>query len=130
MLSFDGNTAPYMMYAHARIRSILRKAGVTDAGPTADVAAVSVEAPEERALALELLQFPGAVDRAAESLQPHRVCTHLYEVATAFSGFYEKCPVLKADEPARSARLALCRLTARVLARGLDLLGIAAPEQM
>jgi arginyl-tRNA synthetase len=125
MLSFDGNTAPYLMYAHARIRSILRKAaGAPDGAP------VVVEAPQERALGLELLQLPGTVVRTGESLQPHRVAGFLYQVATAFTAFYESCPVLKADEPARSSRLALCELTARTLALGLDILGIAAPEQM
>jgi arginyl-tRNA synthetase len=131
MLAFDGNTAPYLMYAHARIRSILRKAGIDDPGAAAGGgAALRIEAPEERALALELLGFAGVVDKTGESLQPHRLAQHLYEVAGAFTAFYEKCPVLKADEPARSSRLALSALTARVLARGLDLLGIGAPEQM
>jgi arginyl-tRNA synthetase len=127
MLSFDGNTAPYLMYAHARIRSILRKAGAAEA---VDPAVLRIEAAEERALALELLELPGAVTKTAETLQPHRICGQLYAIATAFTGFYEKCAVLKADEPTRSARLALCALTARALAQGLGLLGIAAPEQM
>jgi arginyl-tRNA synthetase len=126
MLSFDGNTAPYLMYAHARIRSILRKAH--EAGASAGP--VLIEAPEERALALQLLQLPGTIEKTGDSLQPHRICLHLYEVATTFTGFYEKCPVLKADGPVRASRIALCALTARVLARGLDLLGISAPEQM
>jgi arginyl-tRNA synthetase len=125
MLAFDGNTAPYLMYAHARICSILRKAG----GETG-AAEVRLDSDAERVLALELLQFPGAVARVGESLQPHRLCQHLFDLAAAFTTFYEKCPVLKAEEPARASRLTLCRLTARVLAKGLDLLGIAAPEQM
>ena len=127
MLAFDGNTAPYLMYAHARIRSILRKAGVDDrwlSGP------VHIDAREERMLALQLLAFPSTVERTAETLQPHRICAYAYEVATAFTSFYEECPVLKADEPARASRLALCQLTARVLAQALNLLGITAPEQM
>jgi arginyl-tRNA synthetase len=125
MLSFDGNTAPYLMYAHARCRSILRKAGVEEAaGP------ILLEAPQEKALALELVQLATTVDRTAESLEPHRVCGFLYQVATSFTGFFESCPVLKAEEPARASRLALVQLTARTLAFGLDLLGIAAPEQM
>jgi arginyl-tRNA synthetase len=126
MLAFDGNTAPYLMYAHARLRSILRKAGGEGAGQ----GAVRIEAPEERALALELLQFGATIERTGESLQPHRICLHLYDVATAFTSFYEKCPVLKAEGETRASRLALCALGARVLARGLDLLGIGAPEQM
>jgi arginyl-tRNA synthetase len=124
MLAFDGNTAPYLMYAHARIRSILRKAGGVGVSPPV------LAAPEERALGLELLQLGPTVAKTAESLQPHRMCGFLYQLATTFTAFYESCPVLKADEPARGSRLALCELTARTLALGLDLLGIAAPEQM
>ena len=129
MLSFDGNTAPYLMYAHARSRSILRKAGFTT-DPAAVAGSLRIEEPAERALALELLGFAAAVQKTGESLQPHRMCLHLYEVATAFTGFFEKCPVLKSEEPVRSSRLALVALTGLVLRRGLDLLGIAAPEQM
>jgi arginyl-tRNA synthetase len=124
MLSFDGNTAPYIMYAHARARSILRKAGGGGGG------AIHLEAPQERALALELLQLPVTLARTTETLHPHRVCGFLYQLAQSFTGFFEACPVLKADEPARGSRLALVDLTARTLAQGLDLLGIAAPEQM
>jgi arginyl-tRNA synthetase len=132
MLAFEGNTAPYLMYAHARIQSILRKAAWSGAlaDRSAAAAALRIEAPQERALALELLAFATVVDKAGETLQPHRICTYLYDVAQAFTGFYENCPVLKADEPARSARLALAALTALVLAQGLALLGIAAPDQM
>jgi arginyl-tRNA synthetase len=125
MLSFDGNTAPYMMYAHARCRSIIRKAGVTETpGP------IRVEAPQEKALGLELVQLASTLDKTAETLEPHRICGFLYGVASAFTGFFEACPVIKAEEPTRSSRLALCQLTARTLAMGLELLGIAAPEQM
>jgi arginyl-tRNA synthetase len=125
MLSLDGNTAPYLMYAHARPLSILRKAGVTDAqGP------IRIEAPQEKALGLELVQLAATLDKTAETLEPHRICGFIYQVATAFSSFYENCDVLKAEEPLRSSRLALCQLTARTLAVGLDLLGIAAPDQM
>jgi arginyl-tRNA synthetase len=126
MLSFDGNTAPYLMYAHARIRSILRKAGAAQAA----AAPFDVQAPQERALALELLQLPGIAAKTSETLQPHRLCGFLYQVATTFTAFYESCPVLRADEPVRSSRLALGELTARTLGLGLDLLGIAAPDQM
>ena len=125
MLSFDGNTAPYMMYAHARCRSIIRKAGVTETpGP------IRVEAPQEKALGLELVQLASTLDKTAETLEPHRICGFLYGVASAFTGFFEACPVIKAEEPTRSSRLALCQLTARTLAAGLELLGIGAPEQM
>lgn len=127
MLAFDGNTAPYLMYAHARIRSIFRKAA-EEAG---DPGEIVVREPAERALALELLRFGAVVAEVAETLEPHRLCGYLYELAGAFTGFYEKCPVLRApDEASRRSRLALCDLSARVLARGLDLLGIEAPERM
>jgi arginyl-tRNA synthetase len=128
MLAFDGNTAPYLMYAHARSRSILRKAGMDL--ETAARAPIRVEEPAERALALELLALPVAIEKTGETLQPHRICAQLYQVATAFTSFFESCPVLKADEPVRSSRLALTALNARALAHGLSLLGIAAPEQM
>jgi arginyl-tRNA synthetase len=126
MLAFEGNTAPYLMYAYARIRSILRKAAEAGAEP----GAIILEAPQERALALALVQLEGVLDRAAESLQPHRICAFLYDLATVFTSFYEGCPVLKSEGGARASRLALCEVTARTLALGLDLLGIAAPEQM
>jgi arginyl-tRNA synthetase len=127
MLALDGNTAPYLMYAHARIRSILRRA--SEEG-TAAIGLIAVETPEERALALALLEFPATLLRTAETLQPHRICGQLYEIASVFTTFYERCPVLRAPDPVRASRLALCTLTAQVLARGLDLLGIAAPEQI
>ena len=129
MLAFDGNTAPYLMYAHARIRSIFRKTeGEAEAGTPADIV---LREPAERALALELLRFGAVVTEVGDTLEPHRLCVYLYELAGAFTGFYEKCPVLRApDEASRRSRLALCDLSARVLARGLDLLGIEAPERM
>jgi arginyl-tRNA synthetase len=127
MLSFDGNTAPYLQYAHARIRSIFRRGQV--AAPTG-LAAVTVSEPAERALAIELLAFEGVIATVAESLEFHRLAVYLHGVATAFTAFYEKCPVLRADGDARTSRLALCDLTAKVLARGLNLLGIAAPDRM
>jgi arginyl-tRNA synthetase len=127
MLSFDGNTAPYLQYAHARIRSIFRKGDA----PVPDPTAIRVHAPAERALALQVLRFPTAASAVAEYLEPHRLCTYLYDLATTFSSFYEACPVLKASTPEeRESRLALSDVTARVLALGLDLLGIEAPERM
>jgi arginyl-tRNA synthetase len=128
MLSFDGNTAPYLQYAHARICSIFRRAGVARASVDASLLAIS--ATEERALALTVLQFDSAVRDTIDKASPHRLCTYLYEVATAFTGFYENCAVLKSDEPARSSRLVMCDATARVLQTGLGLLGIDAPEAM
>jgi arginyl-tRNA synthetase len=127
MLAFDGNTAPYLQYAHARIRSIFRR-GAADVPPPS---AIRIGAPAERTLALALLRFPTTVNDVARTLEPHRLCTYLYELATAFSTFYEACPVLRAPtEDERASRLALADVTARVLARGLDLLGIEAPERI
>ncbi|MDB4980084.1 MAG: arginyl-tRNA synthetase [Myxococcales bacterium] len=125
MLAFDGNTAPYLMYAHARIRSIVRKAAEDERG-----GAIVVEAPQERALALALVQLESALDRAAEGCHPNRIGAVLYDVASAFTSFYEACPVLKSEGATRASRLALCELTARTLALGLDLLGISAPDKM
>jgi arginyl-tRNA synthetase len=127
MLAFEGNTAPYLQYAHARIRSIFRRAGEPVPAPEA----VALAAPAERALALSLLGFGAVVHEVADTLQPHRLCTYLFGLSTAFSTFYEQCPVLKAaTDEERASRLVLCDLTARVLARGLALLGIEAPDRM
>ena len=130
MLALNGNTAPYLQYAHARIRSILRKAEAE--GLAVDPpASLVLDQPVERALALELLFFDTAVRDAAHTSQPHRLCTQLYEIASTFTTFYEASPVLKAETDAlRASRLALCLLTARVLATGLGLLGIDAPDRI
>ncbi len=129
MLAFEGNTAPYLQYAHARIRSIFRRAEI-DPASVRGVTPVLGE-PQERALALQLLGFDGAVQSTIDGWSPHRLCTYLFELASAFTSFYEACPVLKApDDATRSSRLALADLTARVLACGLSLLGISAPDQM
>jgi arginyl-tRNA synthetase len=128
MLSFDGNTAPYLQYAHARICSIFRRAGVDRASLRGAVPNVSE--PQERALALAVLGFDSAIADTLEKFSPHRLCTYLYELATTFTSFYEHCPVLKADEPTRTSRLVMCDVTARVMSCGLGLLGIDAPEQM
>jgi arginyl-tRNA synthetase len=127
MLSFEGNTAPYLQYAHARIRSIFRKAGLEPADATGPVV---VEAARERALAIELLEFEGLLREVEKSLDFHRLCGYLYGLASRFTSFYEHCPVLKAEAPVRASRLALCSLTAQVLAQGLELLGITAPDRM
>jgi len=128
MLSLDGNTAPYMQYAYARIRSIFRRGGEEPDGRAGGE--VSLPEPAERALGLKLLQFPETVQAVAEECLPNLLCGYLYDLAVAFTGFYESCPVLKADEPVRRSRLGLCRLAARVIRRGLDLLGIQVVEQM
>ncbi|MGH8836458.1 MAG: arginine--tRNA ligase [Actinomycetes bacterium] len=129
MLALDGNTAPYLQYAHARIRSIFRRAGA-DAGPPG-AGPVPVTEPAERKLALELLGFAGVVHEVSDTLELHRIAGYLYRLASAFMTFYENCPVLAAPEPAvHAGRLVLCDLTARTLRRGLGLLGIATPDQM
>jgi len=128
MLSFDGNTGPYLQYAHARICSIFRRADIDRASVRG--LPIRVDAPQERALALRLLAYPTAIDSTIESYSPHKLCTYVYELASDFTAFYEHCPVLKADEPTRSSRLALGDLTGRTLAHSLGLLGIDAPEQM
>jgi arginyl-tRNA synthetase len=128
MLALDGFTAPYLQYAHARIRSIFRRAGddpILGAMPV-------LAAPEERALALALAGFAAAVGETVERLAPHRLCSYLFELAQAFTAFYDACPVLRDDVDAatRASRLALCGVTANTLATGLGLLGIEAPERM
>ncbi|NDC46282.1 MAG: arginine--tRNA ligase, partial [Acidimicrobiia bacterium] len=120
MLSFDGNTAPYLQYAHARICSIFRRAGESRTSVRGVVPIV--EHPAERALALALLRFDSAVHDALDRFSPHRLCTYLYDLASTYTTFYEHCPVLKADGELRASRLALCDLTARVLERGLGML--------
>ncbi len=129
MISFKGNAGPYLQYAHARIHSIFRK-GDVDLDALRYEGRVELREEAELALAAELARFGDVCHEAAAHFEPHRLCDHIYSLARAFSSFYEACPVLKADEPTRSHRLALAALTARQLARGLDLLGIAAPERM
>lgn len=124
MTALSGSTGPYLQYAVTRIRSILRSAAAPISG------SASVAEPQERALALTLLRFGDVVEDVGATLEPHRLCTFLIEVAQAFSTFYEHCPVLKADEPTRTGRLVLCSLALGVLDTGLDLLGIEAPERM
>ncbi|MFU8876117.1 arginine--tRNA ligase [Micromonospora sp. SL4-19] len=126
MLSLDGNTAPYLQYAYSRICSIFRRAGAT-ARPDTEI---SLAEPAERALAFELVGFGTVVDEVAGSLEFHHLAGYLYRLAAAFSAFYERCPVLRADGPVRESRLALCDVTARVLRQGLHLLGIRTPERL
>ncbi len=128
MISFKGNTGPYLQYATARIRSIFRRAGADESVPHGPV---QVTEPAERALARKLLEFGAVVTLVAETAEPHRLCGYLYEVASLFTSFYEQCPVLKAaDEETRSSRLALCAAALRVLVEGLGLLGVPIPERM
>jgi len=126
MLAKNGNTAVYLQYAVARSRSVQRRAGGAPA-----TAPLLLDATAERALALKLSQFPAAVVSAADHLEPHRLCGYLYDLAVAFSTFFQHCPILRADsEELRASRLALCAHTEQVLAAGLDLLGITAPDRL
>lgn len=130
MLSFEGNTAAYLQYAYVRVRSIFRRGEVAPIG-AADAGAVLVVAPEERVLTLALLRFGPVVRSVAETLEPHRLCTYLFDLAQAYTAFFEACPVLRAPSPQlQRSRLVLCELTARTLATGLGLLGIDTVEQM
>lgn len=132
MLALVGNTGPYLQYAATRIRSIFRGKGGEAIDPAeAARAPIALDAEHERALATQVLGFGGVVAAVGESLEPHRMATYLFDLAQAFSAFYENCPVLAAEDPAvRASRLALCAVTLRVLVEGLDLLGIESPEQM
>ena len=126
MLSFQGNTAPYLQNAYVRIRSIFRKAG--EQRPSNGELVLGEAA--EKNLAKRLCQFAETLPSVLNDFRPNILANYLFELANSFHGFYEACPVLKSDEPARSTRLLLCDLTARTLRRGLDLLGINVPEKM
>jgi arginyl-tRNA synthetase len=128
MLSLQGNTAPYLLYAYTRVRSIFRKGGETAAGGAGTD--IALHAAEEMTLARHLLNFGLALEGAAGEYRPNFLCAYLHELAGHFARFYENCPVLKSEGTARLSRLALCDLTARVLKQGLDALGIETTEQM
>jgi len=142
MLAFEGDTGPYLQYAHARIRSIFRRVSATAAptvaagtgegsGTPGPIAPVSLAAPHERALAVAMVGYPAALRAAAGGAEPSKLCAYLYGLASAFTAFYEHCPVLRApDRATRESRLVLAGTTARVLREGLSLLGIEAPERM
>ncbi len=161
MLSFEGNTAPYLQYVYARIQSIFRKSrlapspGTPGEGGDEDSSArsenvsglrdrtltlpspgvpgegkINLESPHELALAKHILRLGEVIELVAKELKPHLLCTYLYELASKFSGFYENCPVNQSEEPVKSSRLALCDVTAKTMAIGLDLLGIEHPDQM
>ena len=125
MLALQGNTAPYLQYAYTRIKSIFRKSEFRI--PNSEI---FLAAAEEIALARHLLNFGLTLEAVVEEYRPNFLCNYLYELAGKFTSFYENCPVLKADEATRASRLALCDLTARVLKRGLETLGIETVEQM
>ena len=128
MLAFNGNTAPYVQYAYARIQSIFSKGGIQKK----ELALLSVvpTAPEEIMLARHLLNFGLTLEAVAEEYRPNFLCNYLYELASHFARFFENCPVLKAEPAERASRLVLCDLTARVLKQGLEVLGIETLEQM
>src|SRR6476646_5165390 len=126
MLSLHGNTAPYLQNAYVRIRSIFRKAG--EAAPKIDKLILSE--PAEIDLAKRVCQFAEIVPQVLNGFRPNILANYLFELANSFQALYEACPVLKFEEPGRSARLALCELIGRVLQKGLELLGIKAPEKM
>ena len=132
MLALQGNTAPYLLYAVVRIAGIARKGGELDAAPSAASSAdgLHFSEPQEWALVRELLKFDAVIAEVEEELLPNRLCTYLFELSQVFNRFYDQVPVLKAEEPARSSRLALCRLTAETLKLGLGLLGIPTLERM
>jgi arginyl-tRNA synthetase len=129
MLSFDGNTAPYLQYAYTRVQSIFRKAGVT---PKSLQNAIVIGTEQEKILAIKLLQFSEVLDQVARDAQPHLLCAYLYEIASLYMSFYEACPILKegVEPPVRDSRLRLCHLVARTLEQGLNLLGIEVMERM
>jgi arginyl-tRNA synthetase len=141
MLSLQGNTAPYLQNAYVRIRSIFRKAGESpvatslggvreETGRRPVATSLILTNPAEINLAKRLCQFAEVVPQVLNDFRPNILANYLFEVANSFHTFYEACPVLKSEQPARSSRLALCDLTGRVLHRGLDLLGIKVPEKM
>ena len=131
MLAMNGNTATYMQYAYARVRSIFRRGGVDVEKLRASRPKILLTTPAERALAVELLQFAEAFDAVLADYRPNQLTTYLFELANRYSTFFDQCPVLKAEtDELRNSRLALCDLTARTLKQGLELLGIDVVEQM
>jgi arginyl-tRNA synthetase len=133
MLALSGNTAPYLLYAVVRIAGIARKGGDlegTSAGDAAGAAGLQFSEPQEWALVRELLKLDSVIAEVEEELLPNRLCSYLFELSQVFNRFYDQVPVLRAEEPARSSRLALCRLTADTLRLGLGLLGIPTLDRM
>jgi len=131
MLAFEGNTGPYLLYALVRIRNIFRKAAERSLDGAWAGAALVIREPAEKTLALTLLRYPAAVRSVAQTLEPHKLCQYLYDLAGAFSTFYDACPVLQAeDEKVRLSRLRLCSIAARILEDGLGVLGMPTLQRM
>ena len=129
MLSFDGNTAPYLQYAYTRVQSIFRKAEIA---PTDLTDEIIVGTDQEKMLGIKLLQFSEVLDQVAKEALPHLLCTYLYDIASLYMSFYEACPILKegVEADVRNSRLRLCHLVAQTIESGLDLLGIDVMEKM
>ncbi|MFZ9752910.1 MAG: arginine--tRNA ligase [Cyanobium sp.] len=130
MLALQGNTAPYLLYAVVRIAGIARKGGDLEGSSSAAPQPLSFSEPQEWALVRELLKFDAVIAEVEEELLPNRLCTYLFELSQVFNRFYDQVPVLKAPAQARGSRLALCRLSADTLKKGLELLGIPTLERM
>jgi arginyl-tRNA synthetase len=131
MLAMNGNTATYMQYAYARVRSIFRKGAIDIDALRTQGAELKLDTPAERGLALSILRFSEALEFTVADYRPNQLTTYLFDLANAYSTFFEQCPVLKAESPAiRDSRLLLCDLTARTLKQGLELLGIEVVEKM
>ena len=131
MMGLEGNTATYIQYSYARVKSILRRGEVDIAGLRASFAEISLEHPAERALALAIVQLGEVLEQVLEDYRPNLLTNYLFELAKRFSSFFEACPVLKADtEGLKQSRLLLCDLTSRTIAQGLELLGIGVVEMM
>ena len=126
MLSFEGNTAPYLLYAFARINSLLSKSPESNSS----IVISSISTDEERSLLIKILQFPEIVNTVSTDCYPNLLCNYLYELAGIFMRFYEACPILKEDKRIKSSRIALASLTANTLKEGLGLLGIETLEKM
>ena len=126
-LALEGNSGPYLQYAYARVCSLMDKVGGLNVEKPGSF---SVQTPAEKRLALQLLEFPGAVVRAAEAYKPSVLADYLFQTAQLYSSFYQNSPILKSEEAVRNARLRLCALFGSVLSKGLNLLGIETPSHI
>ena len=127
MLSFDGNTAPYLLYAFARIQSVIRRLAQEGVEPGNDI---TVTADAERRLVLKISQFSEVLQQMGKDCYPNQLCQYLYELSGTFMKFYESCPILKAEPAQQASRLGVAALTAEVLKQGLNLLGIEPLHKM